>query len=208
MSSSLLLLFPCFPAFVCLAVCFSVSVARQYATQNAGADVMAQATMRLSRRFSVHQEPQAQAHAQLLLEIGDSCILRSLSNVSRQTDTVLEEEEEEVEGGLFKAKAMTRTHSESSLLDAGRDRATPLVVMHTPKNGDEASNQSKVQGQSNRTAAPGLSTTLSADCVIVPTLQGEFVTTLPFVTAESRRRTLSLSPPRRRLDSLVGAGSG
>ena len=93
-------------------------------------------------------------------------------------------------------------------VDAGLDRATPLVVMHTPKNGDEASNQSKVQGQSNRTAAPGLSTTLSADCVIVPTLQGEFVTTLPFVTAESRRRTLSLSPPRRRLDSLVGAGSG
>jgi hypothetical protein len=200
------------PAYVCLAVCSSVSVARHYATQNAGADVMAQATMRLSRRFSVHQEPQAQAHAQLLLDIGDSCILRSLSNVSKQADTVLEEEEKEEEGGLFKAKAMTRTHSESSLLDAGRDRATPLVVMHTPKNGDEASNQSKVQGQSNRTAAFGLSTTLSADCVIVPTMQGEFVTTLPSVTAaEPRRRTLSLSPPRRlerRLDSLFWAGSG
>lgn len=196
-------------------------MARQYATQIAGADVMAQATMRLSRRFSLHQEPQAQAHAQLLLEIGDNCcILRSLSNVSnvsRQADAVLEEEEEE-DGVLVEAKAKTRTHFESSLLDAGRD--CRAVMMRTPKNGDEASNkctltgqdQSKriaVQDQSMRTAAPGLSNMpASADYVIVPTLQGEFVTTLPLVTADPRRRMLSLSPPRRRLDSLVRAGSG
>ena len=163
---------------------------------------MAQATMRVSRRFNVHQELHSQA--QLQFE-SDSCILRTHSNVSRQTDTVLEEEEAEEEeeaGVLVKAKAMIRTHSEPSLWDAWFDRAMP------PENGDEASNQSKVQGQSKSTAAPGLMITPSANCVIVPTQQGEFVTTLPFVAAGARGRMLSLSPPRRRLDSLVRAGSG
>jgi len=212
--------------------------------------------MRVSRRFNVHQELHSQA--QLQFE-SDSCILRTHSNVSRQTDTVLEEEEAEEEeeaGVLVKAKAMIRTHSEPSLWDAWFDRAMPQaaarqkvqereaqargaegrvkeleaeverleeqvaayedklaaaqlqVVLRTPGNGDEASNQSKVQGQSKSSAAPGLMITPSANCVIVPTQQGEFVTTLPFVAAGARGRMLSLSPPRRRLDSLVRAGSG